>query len=150
MTTPNTPFTTLLNALTPITTDENGQQHIVAIAPTPETPYSTPKACWEKIHTTINPTTDTNQITEARLQLLHQALWHKDLSNALADAPYCDDWRWWCHIYEAIEGARFTGRARKDVAWLKDFLTEWAESLNRNGALGNVTSVLHDESCWWG
>ena len=149
MTTTNTPFTTLLNALTPITTDENGQQHIVAIAPTNEIPYSTPKACWEKIHTTINPTTDTNQITEARLQLLHQALWHKDLSSALEDAPHSNDWRWWCHIYEAFEGARITGRARKDTAWLKDFLTEWAESLNRSGALGNVTSVLHDESCWW-
>lgn len=150
MTTPNTPLTTLLNALTPITTDKDNQQHIVAIAPTNETPYSTPKACWEKIHTTINPTTDTNQITEARLQLLHQALWHKDLSNALADAPYCDDWRWWCHIYEAIEGARFTGRARKDMAWLKDFLTEWAESLDRVGALDNVKSVLDDADAWWG
>lgn len=150
MTTTNTPFTTLLNALTPITTDKDNQQHIVAIAPTNETPGFTPKACWEKIHTTINPTTDTNQITEARLQLLHQALWHKDLSNALADAPYCDDWRWWCHIYEAIEGARFTGRARKDVAWLKDFLTGWAESLDRVGALENVKSVLDDADAWWG
>lgn len=150
MTTPNTPFTTLLNALTPITTDKDNQQHIVALAPTTETPGFTPKACWEKIHTTINPTTDTSQITEARLQLLHQALWHKGLSSALEDAPHSNDWRWWCHIYEAFEGARITGRARKDTAWLKDFLTEWAELLNRNGALGNVTSVLHDESCWWG
>lgn len=150
MTTTNTPFTTLLNALTPTITDKDNQQHIVAIAPTNEIPYSTPKACWEKIHTTINPTTDTNQITEARLQLLHQALWHKDLSNALADAPYCDDWRWWCHIYEAIEGARFTGRARKDTAWLKDFLAEWAESLDRGGVLENVKSVLDDADAWWG
>ena len=150
MTTPNTPFTTLLNALTPTITDENGQQHIVALKPTDEIPGFSPVACWTKIYTTINPTTDTNQITEARLQLLHQALWHKDLSSALAAAPHSGEWRWWCHIYEAFEGARFTGRARKDMAWLKDFLTEWAESLNRNGALGNVTSVLHDESCWWG
>lgn len=146
----NTPFTTLLNALTPITTDKDNQQHIVALAPTTETPGFTPKACWEKIHTTINPTTDTNQITEARLQLLHQALWHKDLSSALADAPHSGEWRWWCHIYEAFEGARFTGRARKDMAWLKDFLTEWAESLDRVGALDNVKSVLDDADAWWG
>jgi len=55
-----TPFTTLLNALTPITTNKDNQQHIVALAPTNKIPYSTPKACWEKIHATINPTTDTN------------------------------------------------------------------------------------------
>ena len=149
MTATNTPFTTLLNALTPITTDKDNQQHIVALAPTAETLYSTPKACWEKIHTTINPTTDTNQITEARLQLLHQALWHKDLSSALADAPHSGEWRWWCHIYEAFEGARITGRARKDMAWLKDFLTEGAESLDRVGALDNVKSVLDDADDWW-
>ncbi len=68
MTATNTPFTTLLNALTPITTDENGQQHIVALAPTNEIPGFTPVACWTKIYTTINPTLDTDQITEARLQ----------------------------------------------------------------------------------
>lgn len=144
-----TPLETLLNALTPITTDKDSQQHIVALAPTNEIPYSTPKACWTKIHTTINPTTDTNQITEARLQLLHQALWHKDLSSALADAPHSGEWRWWCHIYEAFEGARIAGRARKDTAWLKDFLAEWAESLDRVGALENVKSVLDDADDWW-
>jgi hypothetical protein len=144
-----TPLQTLLNALTPITTDENGQQHIVAIAPTNEIPGFTTKACWEKIRTTINPTLDTDQITEARLQLLHQALWHKDLSSALEDALHSNDWRWWCHIYEAFEGARIAGRARKDMAWLKDFLTEWAESLDRVGALDNVKSVLDDADDWW-
>lgn len=48
----NTPFTTLLNALTPITTDKDNQHHIVALAPTTETPGFTPVACWTNTYPT--------------------------------------------------------------------------------------------------